>query len=282
MKNLLKLYKIERFCLHDGPGIRSTVFLKGCMNKCPWCHNPESLSPNPELMIHNYRCLLTKNPPLPCSKPCLSSCSHSALKLKNEKIFLERSKCEGAFDCVPSCPTEVFEKIGFSKTPEEVMKQLIRDEAFYKTSGGGITASGGEPLLQAQILSELLKLCKERDYHTLVETSGQVSWKQGFQYVLPYVDEFYIDIKGDAENYKKLTGNGIELLMTNVKKLLAEGYGEKVEMRMPVIPGYNDTPQIVEGIADSLSQIGKQEVTLLTYNKLGEPKLKKWKQSKHL
>ncbi len=212
------IFDIQRFSIHDGPGIRTTVFLKGCNMKCIWCHNPESQSGAPELMFYSEKCTL-------CGK-CKQFC---------ERAFTE--KCENCGKCASVCASEARKLCGREVEKQEIMSIICRDMEFYKTSGGGVTFSGGEPLLQTDFLAELLKECKLKGIHTAVETAGCVSF-ECFEKVSDYVDLFLFDLKAlDSDKHRELTGVRNELILQNAQKL--KNRKANVIFRIPVVPEYN-------------------------------------------
>ncbi len=213
------IFDIQRFSIHDGPGIRTTVFLKGCNLHCVWCHNPESQSCRPELMLYKDKCTGCKK----CKELC-------------EKAFTD--SCERCGKCTEVCKFGARQLCGIETDTSEVMKALRRDKKFYENSGGGITFSGGEPMLQTDFLLELLKMCKAEGMHTAVETAGCVGFER-FETVLPYTDLFLFDIKSlNSEKHKKFTGEGNMLILENARKLKEKNVS--IIFRMPVVPMYND------------------------------------------
>ena len=222
------IFDIQRFCIHDGPGIRTTVFLKGCPLHCLWCHNPESQKKSPQLMFFEDKCT-------GCGK-CREFCG---------KAFT--GACAGcvSVECAEVCRNGARIKSGKTISSDEIVKTILRDKEYYKTSGGGATVSGGEPLLAGDCLKEILSGCKEAGIHTAVETSGAVSW-DCFDGVIDLVDLFLYDIKGiDPVKHKRNTGISNELILENAARLMDSG--KNIIFRMPVIPGYNDDE--VEAVA---------------------------------
>ena len=212
------IFDIQRFSLHDGPGIRTTVFFKGCNVRCLWCHNPESQTPTPELMFYAHKCV-------GCSK-CRAFCG---------KAFTQ--DCLRCGKCAPVCAYGAREVSGRAESVEEILRVCLRDLRFYRTSGGGVTLSGGEPLLQGEAAAAVLRGCKAHDVHTAVETAGNVPWET-FAAVLPLTDLFLYDIKGiDEALHQKNTGVGNRLILENARRLVSSG--ANVRFRMPYIPGFN-------------------------------------------
>ena len=216
-----KIINIQRFSIHDGPGIRTTVFLKGCNLRCPWCHNPESQRPEPQRMFYRHKCVGCGA----CSRVC-------------EKAML--AQCDNCGKCVEVCQYGARELVGRTISAEELFAELMKDKAYYATSGGGVTFSRGEPLLQPVFVETMLRMCKEAGVHTAIETAGDVSW-QTFSRVLPYVDLFLYDIKAvDAHIHKRCTGVSNDRILENARRLMGI-CPEKLLFRMPVVPGFNDS-----------------------------------------
>jgi glycyl-radical enzyme activating protein len=257
------IFDIQRFSIDDGPGIRTVVFLKGCNMRCLWCHNPESQNSHAEIMYYPQKCI-------GCGK-CVDVCPHGAHIIENGKITFLRKKCINCGKCVQECHTGALTLTGKTVSVEEVMLEIKKDDLYYKNSGGGITFSGGEPLLQVDFLMELLIECEKLNYHCAIETAGNVEWEV-FEKIIPYTDLFLYDIKLiDDINHKKSTGVSNKRIIENLKKLSVE----KVEVwvRTPLIPSINDNPNDIKEISDlisSLKTIKKHE--FLPYNSLGESK----------
>ena len=246
-----RLFDIQRYSIHDGPGIRTTVFFKGCNLRCAWCHNPESQSPNPQMLVYKNKC--TK-----CGK-CKEKCPNNL------------EKCVLCGKCTLYCPHDAREICGKEYTVDEVMREIRKDKVFYETSGGGVTCSGGECMLQIDFLCALLKKCKENGIHTAVDTAGHVPWEY-FERILPYTDLFLYDVKcDDSETHKQYTGVGNELILQNLAHLLR--HRSPVWVRIPVIGGVNDTVAQMERIRDFLHTHGTpQKIELLPYHAMGEHK----------
>ena len=245
------LFDIQRFSIHDGPGIRTTVFFKGCNLHCAWCHNPESQSSVPQMMFYKNKCI-------GCGK-CKEKCPN------------ELEKCELCGKCTIYCPHDARDICGKEYTVDEVLREILKDKKFYENSGGGVTFSGGECMLQIEFLTELLKSCKENGIHTAVDTAGHVSFET-FEKIIPYTDLFLYDVKCfDSEKHKKYTGVPNELILDNLKKLLTTDTA--VWVRIPIIPTVNDTAEEMKKIKEYILSCGKpKKVELLPYHSLGEHK----------
>ena len=245
------IFDIERNSYVDGPGIRTTVFFKGCNLRCAWCHNPESQSPKPQMMFYKNKCT-------GCGK-CKEKCPN----------HLE--SCELCGKCTLYCPHDAREICGKEYTVDEVMREILKDKAFYDHSGGGVTFSGGECMLQIDFLEEILKTCKENGIHTAVDTAGCVPFEY-FERILPCTDLFLYDIKCfDSEKHKQYTGVGNELILENLKRLLESG--KNVWIRIPIIPEVNDHEAELVAIKSLLSSYGcPEKIELLPYHAMGEHK----------
>ncbi|MGC8837437.1 MAG: glycyl-radical enzyme activating protein [Anaerolineae bacterium] len=258
------VFNIQRFSVHDGPGIRTTVFLKGCPLRCVWCDNPESQSVAPQIVFWKERCIR-------CGA-CLVACPHSAL-VEDEgggrKVLVER--CDFCGRCLDACYTGALEQLGQWMTPEEVVEAVEADRPFYEQSGGGVTLSGGEPLAQWAFAREVLRGCRERGIHTALETCGHAPWEV-WEAVLPYVDLVLYDLKEvDRARHQRFTGVDNALILENLRRLA--GTGKKVVVRRPVIPGYNDSEESIRALAQVVRSLGSvDEVHLLPYHRLGQGK----------
>ena len=245
------IFDIQRNSYVDGPGIRTTVFFNGCNLRCAWCHNPESQSPKPQMMFYKNKCT-------GCGK-CKEKCPN----------HLE--SCELCGKCTLYCPHDAREICGKEYTVDEVMREILKDKVFYENSGGGVTFSGGECMLQIDFLEEILKACKENGIHTAVDTAGCVPFEY-FERILPCTDLFLYDVKCfDSEKHKQYTGVGNELILENLKRLLATD--KSVWIRIPIIPTVNDTGEEIRSIRSFLLFCGTPEkVELLPYHAMGEHK----------
>ena len=245
------IFDIARGSYVDGPGIRTTVFFKGCNLHCAWCHNPESQSKNIQMMFYASKCVSCGN----CKEKCPNS--------------LE--KCDLCGNCTIFCAHGAREICGKEYTVDEVMSEILKDKLFYEASGGGVTFSGGECMLQIDFLLELLKACKAEGIHTAVDTAGHIPYEY-FEKIFPYTDLFLYDFKCfDTETHKKYTGVGNELILQNLARLLKE----KVPLwiRIPIIPDVNDSEDEIKSILGFITENGKAEkIELLPYHTMGEHK----------
>ncbi|TFH05998.1 MAG: glycyl-radical enzyme activating protein [Spirochaetales bacterium] len=260
------IFDIKRFALHDGPGIRTTAFLKGCPLRCRWCQNPEGLGSQPVLWYHAQRCIK-------CGA-CVKACPTGALSGNPESsrfIHVDRKKCDLNGACVAVCPARALEFDSSEYTAEELLQVFLRDRVFYESSGGGITLSGGEPFAQPKFSSEILDLCREQNLHTALETTLHVD-QSTLERFLPLVDRFLSDVKvWDSDEHRRYTGVGNELILSNVR-WLAE-HGVKMTIRIPLIPGVTATAENVGGIARFVHDLpGDVPVELINFNPLASGK----------
>ena len=244
------LFDIESNSFVDGPGIRTTVFFKGCNLKCAWCHNPESQSTKPQMMFYRDKC---------------TGCG------KCKEICPTPDNCILCGKCTFYCPADARKICGKKYTVDEVFAEIIKDKAYYDNSDGGVTFSGGECMLQMDFLAEILKKCKENGIHTAVDTAGHIPFKS-FKKILPYTDLFLYDIKiFDTQKHKQYVGVGNELILENLKKLFKAN--AKIWIRIPIIPDVNDSIEEMQLIRDFLDKNGKPEkIELLPYHAMGENK----------
>ncbi|WP_232054759.1 glycyl-radical enzyme activating protein [Thermococcus sp. 2319x1] len=258
------IFDIKRYAIHDGPGIRTTIFMKGCPLRCWWCHNPEGISPKPDIMYFSFKCIHCHT--------CVKACPENAVSFdENEIQHIDREKCTGCGICAELCPTNALRLVGKVVTVEELIREIEKDIKFHDSSNGGVTFSGGEPLFQPKFLKETLKECKRRYIHTTVDTSGYAPTKV-MEEVIPYTDLFLYDLKlFDEKEHVKYTGVPNELIKKNLK-LLSEKKANVI-LRFPVIPGITDTEWNVKGWARFLSELDLssiQEIDLLPYHDVGE------------
>lgn len=245
------IFDIQRNSYVDGPGIRTTVFFKGCNLRCLWCHNPESQSRKQQLLFYPDRCISCKK----CKAICPA----------------QGGNCILCGKCTWFCPQEARELCGKNYTVDAVFQEMIKDISFYKASGGGVTFSGGECMLQPDFLLALLQRCRENDIHTAIDTAGHVPW-EAFQKVLPYTNLFLYDIKCITEE-RHIAGTGISnrLILDNLRRL-SDVFRGQIYIRIPVIPGFNDSADEIEKIRYFLQDISYCKVELLPYHRLGEHK----------
>lgn len=283
------IFDIQRWSLHDGPGIRTNVFFKGCPLSCLWCSNPESQESCRELAYFKDKCIGCKS--------CVASCPHQALNMTEEGLAIQYGKCrefcygkgrdgdvgtggDAGFSCTMTCYAKALEVMGREVTVEEVLKEVLSDEAIYKSSGGGLTVSGGEPLAQPEFLRELLKAAKERGLHTAMETCLYAAWEQ-IEPCLPYLDFLFMDLKIlNGERHFLYTRADNRLILENMEKVneFAKSCGRdrrlQTVIRTPVIPGVNDSREEILSIADwileHLTEVSVYQ--LLPYHRLGRGK----------
>ena len=245
------IFDIERNSFVDGPGIRTTVFFKGCNLKCKWCHNPESQAPEKEMMLYKDKCI-------GCGK-CREVCPNHL------------KKCDFCGKCELFCVADARRICGKEYTVDEVLSEILKDKSFYETSGGGATFSGGECMLQIDFLGELLKKCKENGIHTAGDTAGNVPWKY-FEFIIPYTDMFLFDVKCISENLHIAgTGASNRLIIENLMTLSSVFKGS-IFIRIPVIGSFNDTKEEMNKIKEFLNNINFDKIELLPYHNMGNNK----------
>ena len=253
------IFDIKKYAVDDGPGIRTTVFFKGCPLRCWWCHNPEGQAQAPELMYRRMRCIR--------SGECARNCPRKAISYSKGRIYIKRSDCDLCGICSQKCPTEALTIVGKQRNVEEIMKEVSKDAVFYEQSRGGITISGGEPLMQLDFLNELLEECKKRNIHTAVDTCG-FSPQEAFDRIRDKVDLFLYDIKMiDEEKHMKYTGVSNRLILGNLSRLAENG--SEILIRFPVIPGINDGEDNIIKTARFLVSHGIERICLLPYHRAG-------------
>jgi len=253
------IFNIEGYAVYDGPGIRTLVFLKGCPLRCLWCQNPEGQDPRTQLLFFPDDCI-------GCMR-CVSVCPNGAVEQTDEKIVVKLDKCRRCFKCVEVCPVEARKRTAKFLTAEEVVEEVAKDRAFYRRSNGGVTLSGGEPLMQPDFTSEILRLCHERNIHTAIETAG-FGAQDDFMKVLRYTDFIFFDIKHmDSKKHKAAVGVGNEKILENLKRVPKN---KTLVVRIPIVPGVNDSEKNILDTARCVSKLKKvKKIELLPYNKLG-------------
>lgn len=261
-----RIFNIERYSTHDGPGIRTTVFVKGCPLTCAWCHNPEGLSCTSQIVYHLERCI-------GCGR-CLSTCLEGAVAFGKNGFEINSELCMACGDCVSVCPTQARERLGEEVLPEEILERVIKDRLFFEESGGGVTFSGGEPLIQADFVSECLKLVKEKRLHTVLDTSGYAS-TEDVKKVLPFTDLFLFDIKGmDKERHRIYVGADNQLIHDNLHYI--DSQNKPINIRLPIVPGVNDFPDEVAACGRMLSSLKNiVQVNLLPLHKMAAEKYRR-------
>lgn len=262
------VFNIQRYSVHDGAGIRTVVFLKGCPLRCQWCSNPESQERAPELAYNEKKCLGRTL----CGS-CQAACPYGALTDgENDKIACRRSHCQRCFSCVADCPSTALHILGKTMTVAEVMKVVETDSAFYFRSGGGLTISGGEPLMQAGFVTALLREAKRHRIDATIETCGYADWS-ALAEVAGQLSRIIFDIKSlDAAKHRFYTGASNALILDNFMKLRETFPGLDILVRTPVIPGFNDSPDEIRAIRDFTARFARVRYELLPYHRLGQQK----------
>lgn len=258
-----KIFNIQKFSVNDGPGIRTTVFLKGCPLDCIWCHNPESKSVHTEIMYNGKKCINCGG--------CASVCSGGCHTTEAGRHIFDRRFCDRCGKCAEICPAGAIEIAGYEKSVQEVICEVKKDKVFYENSGGGMTVSGGEPMLQFDFTYELLAAAKENGLHICMETCGFAK-EENMKKAAELVDIFLFDYKEtDSRKHKEFTGVSNELIMNNLRML--DEIGAKIILRCPIIPSLNDREEHFDGIASVANSLRNIiEINIEPYHPLGKGK----------
>lgn len=256
------IFDIAKFAVHDGPGIRTVVFVKGCPLHCLWCHNPESQAFEPELLFKPDKCVL-------CGS-CVAACPRQCHAIGQSGHQFARDRCIHCGICAEECPAEALKLAGREMSVSEVMAEVVKDQAFFRDSGGGVTISGGEPLAHQAFSFSLLKSAKEAGIHTAIETCGFAPW-QTLESLLPVVNLWLWDVKAAPEHHRALTGVDSTLILGNLRRLDASG--APTELRCPFVPGMNDTEADIKHIADTANSLKHvKRISIEPYHPFGENK----------
>lgn len=255
-------FNIQKFSIHDGPGIRTTVFLKGCPLQCKWCANPESQLQNIQILCEHEKCLKCQT--------CLRHCPSQAIYFEDNKIKINFDKCIGCLQCVDMCPVDALSHEGEYKTIEEIVDICLQDIDFYEESHGGVTISGGEGMSQPQFLKKLISALKEHHIHLAIETTGYIA-ENIFHELACQFDLLLFDVKHyDSNKHFEKTAVYNDLIIKNLKWAIENGL--EVLPRIPVIPGFNDGLDDAYGLARLLKDVGAKKVQLLPFHQFGEKK----------
>jgi pyruvate formate lyase activating enzyme len=255
------IFNIQKFSIQDGPGIRTTLFMKGCPLKCPWCSNPEGMTDEPEIMISERKCI-------GCKK-CAEACKTGAISFVNDIRTIDWNLCNQCLECGMVCPSHAIMVSGEYKTVDEAFKIAAQDRDFYNSSGGGVTISGGEALLQWEFVRNLLKKCKEAGFHTALDTTAYCAW-ESMEEVLDYTDLILFDVKHLAdEKHVQKTGVSNELILDNLEKASKL---TKIWLRIPLIPGFNDSESNMQKTAELALRIKAEKISLLPFHEWGKDK----------
>ncbi|MCP3954406.1 MAG: glycyl-radical enzyme activating protein, partial [Desulfobacterales bacterium] len=260
--DLAIIFDVQRFSLHDGPGIRTTVFFKGCPLRCAWCQNPESWEPGPEIAFYEHLCRQCFT--------CLTVCEEQAI-FKQADQRVDYGRCSACGKCADACVDDALRVVGRAWTVSDLVAELHKDVDYFETSGGGVTLSGGEPMLQAEYLRELLPELKKRKTHVTLETCGLFNWR-GMESLLPFLDLVYYDLKiMAADAHERLTGTVNGPVLENFTRLFKADVA--LQARMPVIPDINDGEANIRDTAGFLLENGQASIHLLPYHNMGEAKI---------
>jgi pyruvate formate lyase activating enzyme len=259
------VFNIQRFSIQDGPGIRTTVFLKGCSLRCGWCSNPESLRPHPEIITRDIKCIR-------CFK-CVEACSRQAITVVENTRAIQWEECDYCMQCAEVCPSGAIEAVGRHMTVAEVLDTVVRDASYYRRTGGGMTLSGGEPLVQWQFALSLLQEAKSRGLHTALDTTGDKDWEI-LEEILNFTDLVLYDVKHPhSARHREATGGPNERILENLRKTVAKP-GLKVWVRHPLIPQFNDSEEELEELCQLVLTLKPpvEKVSLLPYHDFAKSK----------
>ena len=256
-----KVYDIQRFAIHDGPGIRTLVQMKGCPLECLWCSTPQTQRSSPDLLYIEVNCKKCLH--------CVEECPEKAIVFSDkEKIEIDRKLCNTCGQCVDACPNQALKLVGEQKTVDQLFQDIMKDSNFYRRSDGGVTIGGGEPTMQHEYVAALLKKCKEMYIHTAMETCGYVKWEQ-LEKILEHIDLLYFDIKHmDSRIHEEITGIPNEIILKNARKASEM---RPIIIRIPLIPGLNDSEENLLNTGIFASELGENllRIELLPYHKFG-------------
>jgi len=258
------IFDIQGFSVFDGPGCRTLIFLQGCTLDCKWCSNPEGIIPRPTPLFNASKCIRDEN--------CIKNCKQAALEIIDDQLVISRDVCLKctSYDCVENCYTGALQICGKEISTNDLLVQIQRDRQYWGKSGG-VTLTGGEPLLQLDFVLDMLQKCHDSYIHTAIETCGNVPW-ENFENILPYTDWVFYDIKHmDTGLHKKLTGSNNKRILENAVKL-AEVFLGRLIFRLPVIPGFNDSLENIRETATFIRNTGKSELNILPLHHLGSEK----------
>ena len=258
------IFDIQGLSVHDGPGCRTLIFINGCSLNCFWCSNPEGISKKPALMHFSSKCIL-------CGK-CVINCLQKSIEIDNEKLIIDRQFCANCekHSCIEECYTDALKFSGYEISVSKLFEIIQRDRQFWG-SEGGITLTGGEPLLQINFAKEILSKCHNAYIHTAIETCGNIPW-QNFQEAIPYLDWIFFDLKHfDSQAHKDATNADNSLILENAK-LLSKHFEGRLIFRLPLIPDFNDSKENINSIISFMNDIGRTEINILPLHHLGREK----------
>ena len=258
------IFDIQGFSVHDGPGCRTLIFMKGCPLRCSWCSNPEGQLPYPEPLYRHEKCLMDLN--------CVTACTHQAIRQHENSLVIQKEHCRECVghECIGSCYSRALELAGYTITLDDLFTKIQRDRPFWG-SGGGITLTGGEPFVQHEFTYRFLKKCYNSHIHTAIETCGSIPW-QNIEPSLEFLDWIFYDLKhADSVKHHTETGAGNELIFENALKI-SQRFNGRLIYRLPLIPAYNDSHEAIAGLASFIKSTGRYEINILPMHHLGSEK----------